>query len=369
MANLSASQKKKRNIFVALVVGIIVILAAILYISITGYNTTSSFLENRKLATALTEVFDSNERGITKENVASVKYLAISNNTAENKCTIEVGFDDFMKEYAVYSEQSDAASAAQAEKDELLAKEEEAKKAEEEAENAEEGEETAEEETAEESTETENTDAETAEEITEETAEPEKKSSDIVVPEITADPSKFLKILPEIETTSFNMDDLKYFTGVEMVYLENVTIKDMDVFANLKNLKNGSFVNCGITDVSAFASINLDKVEKLALMGNRVSDWKPLEKIADKVFVDYYYYEIEGYGMQPIMEKSLSAYLAELEAKNNPTTEEAPEVEVVPSEDAEGEEAEGEDAQTEESAENTGDEENVSESTDAGENN
>ena len=83
--------------------------------------------------------------------------------------------------------------------------------------------------------------------------------------------------------------DLKYFTGAQVININAVNIPDASVFANFTELREGILTSCGITDVSAFSSLDLTKIEELNFTGNNIQDWTALEAIADKVVVSTSY--------------------------------------------------------------------------------
>ncbi len=246
MARLTATQKKKRNSFVALLIGILVVLAAIVYVVYAGVMSKSAFLENQDFATALSEVFGKSARSVSAQDLAGVKYLEIYHDTENDMCGLAIGDDEFLDKY-----------------NEAMASE----------------------------------DAENADTSYYDLA----KSSTF-----DADDNMVLA-------------DLKYFTGAEVLNLNMVTIADSSVLGEFKNLKRGTFASCGITDVSAFASLDLTKIEELNFSGNTISDWTALESIADKVIVNSSYSVEMGddgnYTLVPV-EITLADQLAEAEAEN-----------------------------------------------------
>lgn len=261
MAHLTASQKKKRNSFVALLIGIVVVFAAIVLVVYFGVVSQSTYLENKGFADALSQIFDKNAISVSTDDLSTVKSVAVVKEDGSDNCTVSLGFEEYIKEYNTYVEQTDARNVAQKAHDE----------AEEALKNAEEN-----------------------GESTEGLANPE----DIKIPEVTANPQSLLKSATA-DFSSLTLDDIKYFENAEIVYLDGVKIADTEVIKSLKSLKEGSFVNCGITDVSAFSELNLDEIKSLDLTGNNIEDWSALEGISDKVTVETLYYEIEGYGKIP----------------------------------------------------------------------
>ena len=99
MAKLTATQKKKRNEFVALLIGIVVVLAAIVLVVYSGIMSKSAFLDNQEFAAALSLVFDKSARSISQEDLANVKYLELYHDIESDICAIAVGDDEFMKAY------------------------------------------------------------------------------------------------------------------------------------------------------------------------------------------------------------------------------------------------------------------------------
>jgi len=213
MANLTASQKKKRNDFVALLIGIIVVLAAIVLVTYAGIMAKSAYLVNGDLATALGEIHGEAVRSVSKEDLAAAKYVEVYYDAEYKQAAIAIGYDDFLAKY-YEAENSDATldEAAQA----LL------------------------------------------------------KSA----------------VFEADDDSVF--DDLKYFTGAEVINLINVKVTDPAMFSSFTSLKRGAFTSCGITDVSAFASLDLTKIEELNFSGNTIEDWTALESISDKVIVESY---------------------------------------------------------------------------------
>ncbi len=214
MANLTATQKRKRNGFVALLIGIVVVLAAIVLVVYSGIMSKSAFLENQDFATALSQVFGKSARSVSQEDLATVKYLELYHDSESDMCAIAVGDDEFIAKY-----------------NEALADEN-------------------------------NTDTS------------------------YYNSAKTATFEAEDEMT---LADLKYFTGAHVMNINAVNIPDASVFANFTELRKGIFTNCGITDVSAFASLDLTKIEELNFTGNNIQDWTALEAIADKVVVSSSY--------------------------------------------------------------------------------
>ncbi len=217
MAHLTATQKKNRNKFIALLVAIVVVAAAIVYVVYSDYMSESDYIKNQDFATALSEVYGKSARSVKADDLAKAKLVSVSSTGEGDEFYVMTGDKDAVAEYENWYKQSNDENA-----------------------------------------------------------------------EITADVSKFSK-MATFETEKITSDDLKYFTGAEVVELGGVEIKDPEFFANFKNLKYGTFSSCSIIDVSSFASLDLSKIESLNFSGNDISDWSALESIAEKVIVSSSY--------------------------------------------------------------------------------
>ena len=245
MANLTATQKKKRNEFVALLIGILVVLAAIVLVVYSGIMAKSAFLDNQEFAAALSQVFDKSARSVSQEDLANVKYFELYHDSESDMCAIAVGDDAFMEKYDAAMEIED------------------------------------------------NTDT---------------------------------SYYDLAKTATFKADDdmifedLKYFTGAQVLNINAVSIEDASVFANFKNLKRGIFAGCGITDVSAFGELDLTKIEQLNFADNNITDWTALESIADKVIVTSSYSiemgEDGNYSVVPVEVTLAEQMKQEVEDKN-----------------------------------------------------
>ena len=254
MANLSTTQKKKRNAFVALLAGIVVVLAAIVLVVYSGVMAKSAFLENQDFATALSQVFGKSARSVSAEDLANVKYFELYHDSEADMCAIAIGGDDFMAKY-------DEANAIE-----------------------------------------DNTDT---------------SYYDLA------------KTATFEADDDFTFADLKYFTGAKVLNINNVAIEDQTVFGSFTELKKGYFTSCALTDVSAFASLDLTKIEELNFAGNEITDWSALESIADKVIVNSSYSvemgEDGNYNLVPV-EVTLAEQMKQAEeAENAENAEEATE--------------------------------------------
>lgn len=99
----------------------------------------------------------------------------------------------------------------------------------------------------------------------------------------------YVKISTYSEKEAPNLDDLKYFTGVRNIEVSGITVTDSNVFAGMTAIEEGSFYAIGLTEVAGFAGINADTLKKLTLTGNDITDWSPLDALADKVIVSASY--------------------------------------------------------------------------------
>ncbi len=259
MANLTGTQKKKRNQFAALLVAIVVVLAAIFYVVFSAFMAKSAFLENQDFASALSQAFGKSARSVSAEDMAKVKYVEIANN-GENG-SVFLGYEDFIEQYDKYIAEVEAAQAAE----------------------------------------------EAGEEV----------------PEITAEhPVSLAKSGTFEADEEITLNDVKYFTGAEVISLTSVGV-DAEALGQFSNVKKAYFSYCGI-DNEAVATLaeglNLEQVEELVFMGSSVDDWSPLESISDKVTIQSYGLQMTEDGQYTVVpqEQTLTEYLeakAEAEAK------------------------------------------------------
>lgn len=286
MANLTASQKKSRNKFIALIIGIIIVAAACAYVIYGGVTAKSNLLENQHFAKALSEVTGKTPLAISEKDLAAVKYLEMSYDSTNKQYSLAVGYDDFMTEYTKQLEASnaDAQTADETALDES---------------NGETAENTA--------------DSTAADSAADTTADTSGDSTDSV------DLSTLVKSAVFKGTEDDVFADLKYFTGVETISVYGVKFPADFDFGVYKNLTRGYFGNAGITSVEKFASLDLDSIESLDFSGNTVEDWSALESISDKVTV-FSGYTIEAgedgnYQYVPYTQ-TLTDYLAEQAAND-----------------------------------------------------
>ena len=281
MARLTGTQKKKRNQFIALLVAIVVVLAAIFYVAYSAFMAQSAFLASDDFATALGSAFGKSVRSVSAEDLAAVKYVELYND-GEN-ASVYLGYDDFVEQYNKYVAEVEAAQAA------------------------------------------------------EEAGE--------TVPEIKAEhPVSLAKAGLFEGSEDLALSDVKYFTGAEIISVSGVALNGED-FGEMKNLTQGSFSSCDLDneDLAALASkLDLAKVEELSFMGNSIDDWSPLESISDKVTISSFYYTLseDGTSIVPVSkEQTLTEYLAEKAAAEEEAakaeSEEAVEGEAVVEETAE----------------------------------
>ena len=251
MANLTGTQKKKRNQFIALLVAIVVVLAAIFYVVYSAYMAQSAFLENDDFATALSEAYGKAARSVSKEDLSAVKYLEVFNDGQMGA----VGFGDseFAKDYERYLEELEFAEIAE-----------------------------------------------------------EAQATEI--PEVTPiDTSKLRYAQFDVADEGFVFDDIEYFTGVENVAFSSITF-DAESFKG-ENIKRANFSDCGLTneDLVAIAkTLDLEKVIELTFMGNSIDDWTPVESISDKVIIQSYGIQMTEDGQYTVVpsEQTLTEFLA-----------------------------------------------------------
>lgn len=286
MARLTGTQKKKRNQFVALLVAILVVAAAIFYVLFSAYMSKSGYMANQDFATALADALGKSARSVSTDDLAKVKYVEVYNDGTN--ASVYLGYEDFMEQYDKYMAEVDAAAAAE----------------------------------------------EAGEEV----------------PEITTEHPVSLAKYGFFEgANELTVDDIKYFTGAEVLSLSNFDFDTSDL-GTFANLKSASFTYCGLDneDLASLAkSINLEQVEDLTFMGNSIDDWSPVESISDKVTIASYGYTVDEEGQLQMTsnEQTLTEYLAakaeaEAKAAEEAAKAEAGEAEVEPEAEPEAEENE-----------------------------
>lgn len=292
MANLTGTQKKKRNQFIALLVAIVVVLAAIFYVVFSAFMAKSAFLENQDFATALATAYGKAARSVSKDDLAAVKYLEIMNDGEMG--VVGLGDSEFAKDYERFLSEQEIA------------------------------------------------------EIAEEAGATEPT-------EVTPVDMTNLKYAQfEIGDEGLVLDDIEYFTGVENIAFSSVTF-DAESFKG-ENIKRANFAGCGLTneDLAAIAkTLDLENVAELTFMESAIDDWSPLESISDKVILQSYGIQMTEDGQYTIVpsEQTLTEYLeaqAEAEAEAEADEEESTEAET-----AEGDEATEETTEETETEETT----------------
>lgn len=265
MAKLTASQKKSRSKFIALLVAIVLVCAAIAFILFDGITSKSTLFENQDFARGLATALDKLAINLDTNDVESAKYLELQYNSQASEYTLSIGYDDFDAEY----EKQVAAS--------------------------------------------ENTEEATSEET-------EKKEEE------TVDLSTLVKTATFVSNTPVTASDLVKFTGVKTFSLGGITLSDVSFVENFTNLTRGYFNTCGIKDVTPFAKLNLDNIKELDFTGNEISDWTALKSIEDKVLVQNTYSiemtEDGQYQLVPLR-KTLKEYNEELAKADEEKTENA----------------------------------------------
>lgn len=289
MANLTASQKKSRNKFVALLIGIIVVALATAYVIYGGVTSKSKLLDNQKFAKALSEITGKTPRGISEDDLSAIKYLEIGYDSTNKQYNLAVGYDDFMTEYEKQLAEAEAEEEAAAASEESEA-----------ADNAQDAENT---EIAESSNTEKNADSETEEAV---------------------DLSTLIKSAVFDGDGEEIFEDIKFFTGVDTISLYSVKLSDDMSFEKFTNLKRGYFNTTGLTTVKGFEALNLDNIETLDFSGNDITDWSGLESIADKVTVFNGYTiefdEDQNYQYVPYTQ-TLTDYLEEQKESENASDE------------------------------------------------
>ena len=153
-----------------------------------------------------------------------------------------------------------------------------------------------------------------------------------------------------LKTSSFKagdndtFDEIKYFTGLDMIELISIALPDSSVFSGMTSLINARVYDCGLTEVNGFANLDADAVDKLYLVGNDVEDWSPLDYIQDKVTVtETYGIDVDedgNYSLVPQSQTLREYYEAQAEAEAEAEAEENSEEAVEGEEGEEAEEAE-----------------------------
>lgn len=232
-----AKTSKKSKSMTALVVAIIVVLVAIGFVVYDEWSSHSKLFENEKFATLIADVTGKTPASLSEESLKDVTFLSV-----------------------LYDEETDQLSAAVAGKNFDVAKYIELN--------------------------------DKYEELNEKYAE----LTDEDASEILALETELMGVVNEINLLGENvrngslkveelaaLDDIKYFTSVELLEVNGVTLTNSSVFAGMNSLVSLYAPYCGITEIGGLAGLDLTKVKEINLAGNEVSDWSVLEPIAEKV--------------------------------------------------------------------------------------
>ncbi|MBE6682119.1 MAG: hypothetical protein E7600_07540 [Ruminococcaceae bacterium] len=310
MAHLTGSQKKKRNIFIALCIAIVLVVAAIALVVYNGITVASFGNETVEKAVAESLGGKNKAGSLKKDDLAKYTYVELSNvelAPGSAQFNVALGKDDFIAALGSYNAEQDVIAKANSDKqaklDELYNEALDAKKAE-----KTEGEWTEEDQKA-------FDDAYVVPEV------------DVVVPEAKiAYPEKLLKSAStETSGALINMNDIKYFTGAKTVNILGGKV-DINNLKGLKNLSELTITASKIENFEELAKLDYSKIKKItidvACEGPTNNMLNALKPYGEKIYLaEYYNY---GYGM--IMnagEISLADYFKSLEE-----AEKAPEEEV-----------------------------------------
>ena len=305
----------------ALVVAIILVIAAIVFVAYDEYSSHSKLFENQKFATAVAEAMEKTPASLSEKTLSDVKYLNATYNAGSSELSVVVGNKNFdIEKYITLNDRYEELN-----------------------------------------TEYSNLSADTEADHTSELTAIETELY-TVMEEINALGEDVSSSLIEIEGLT-TLDDIKYFTSVELLELSGITLTDSSVFAGMKNLVSLSAGTCGLTEVNGLAGLDASKVIEINLSGNEITDWSPLNYIQDKVLVSSTYSiaqtEDGSYTLVPV-EQTLTDYYAEQAAAEEEAEAEAEETveETVEAEEATEEVA---DETAEEATEETVEAEEVTE--------
>lgn len=106
MAHLTATQKKNRNKFIALLVAIVVVAAAIVYVAYSAFMSKSDYITNQDFATALSEVYNKSARSVKKTDLAKAKLVSVSSTGNDGEFYVMTGDEESVAEYEKWFEQS-----------------------------------------------------------------------------------------------------------------------------------------------------------------------------------------------------------------------------------------------------------------------
>ena len=232
-----AKNSKTSKSMTAIVIAIIVVLAAIGFVVYDEWSSHSKLFENEKFATLVSEVTGKSPASLSEKTLSDVKYLSVMYDAESSTLSVAAAGEAF--DTAKY--------------DSLNAKYEEL------------------------STKY----SELAEDDTAELLALENELT-AVVNEINALMENVKSASDEVEGVT-TLDDIKYFTGVELLEVSGVTFTDSSVFEGMTNIVSLYAPYCGLTEINGLAGLDLTKVKEINLAGNEISDWSFFEPIAEKV--------------------------------------------------------------------------------------
>lgn len=108
MAHLNGTQKKQKNAFVAMLIAIVIVVAAIAYVLYGGLTAKSALLENQDFATALAAIFDKAPAFINEEDFTDIKYVGVQYSSEEELAMVVTGGADYVTLYNDYSAKVEA---------------------------------------------------------------------------------------------------------------------------------------------------------------------------------------------------------------------------------------------------------------------
>ena len=126
------------------------------------------------------------------------------------------------------------------------------------------------------------------------------------------------------------LDDIKLFTGAEVLTVSSVSFTDSSVFSGMSNLTNLEVVGAGLTEVNGLSHLDAEKIDRINLASNNITDWSVIDYLKDKVYVESYYTITPSedgtidYSNMVLVEKTLSEYyddLAKAEAEEKADAE------------------------------------------------
>ena len=151
------------------------------------------------------------------------------------------------------------------------------------------------------------------------------------------------------------LDDVKYFANLEMLSLIGVSVADSSVFEGMNNLMNLTVQNCGLTEVNGLAGLDAENVYAVVISESGVTDWTPLNYIAEKVsipnYIDFGNGQVFQYGTTTLADYNASLEAAEKEEVAEETVEGEEASEETAEEAVEGEEVAKETVEAEETEE------------------